>query len=167
MSSIAEIVEYLDYGRTALLQTLEGLSEQEMTQVPIYNEWTIKDVLAHLIGWDKRVIHILPLIVADRAAEVAGVDVAAHNQQSVAAGRDKSVAELLAEIKQTHRQIIALIAAMDHTEIDRRHERNGRIITIRSYVIDIMVEHERRHAAEIELWRKQLHGGQAGIVQDA
>ena len=37
-----------------------------------------------------------------------------------------------------------------------RRERNGRVITIRSYVIDVMMEHDRQHAVEIEQWRKEL-----------
>lgn len=156
MSSIPEIISYLNFGRDCLLESIEGLSQREMTEIPIYPDWTIKDVLAHIIGWDRRVIAILPLIVNDRAGEVPGVDVANHNAQSVAAGRRKSVPQLLAEIKESHQQIMALISELDYREIDRRHERNGRVITIRSYIIQIMVDHERQHAAEIEQWRAQL-----------
>ncbi|GAB4423748.1 MAG: hypothetical protein Kow0031_02400 [Anaerolineae bacterium] len=156
MSSIPEIVSYLNFGRNCLLESIEGLSRREMTEIPVYPEWTIKDVLAHIIGWDRRVIAILPLIVNDRAGEVPGVDVADHNARSVAAGRQKSLPELLAEIRQTHQEIMTMISGLEHREIDRRHERNGRVITIRSYIIQIMVDHERQHAAEIEAWRAQL-----------
>jgi uncharacterized damage-inducible protein DinB len=51
---------------------------------------------------------------------------------------------------------VDILSAIDYVEIDKRHERNGRTITIRSYVIDIMVEHERHHAVEIEQWRQDL-----------
>lgn len=156
MGSIAEIVSELKYGRSILLESLEGLSKREMTEIPIYGDWTIKDVLAHIVGWDQRVLHTLPMILQDRASEVPGVEVEEYNQQSVAAWRDKSLAEVLAEIHTTHQQILDIITGIDHVEIDRRHERRGRIITIRSYVIDIMMEHERRHALEIEQWRKEL-----------
>lgn len=156
MSSIPEIVSYLNFGRDCLLKSIEGLSQREMTDIPVYPEWTIKDILAHIIGWDRRVIAILPLIVNDRAGEVPGVDVADHNARSVAAGREKAVTHLLAEITETHQQIMALVSELDYREIDRRHQRNGRIITIRSYIIQIMVDHERQHAAEIEAWRAQL-----------
>lgn len=156
MGSIADIIAYLEYGRAAFLKSFEGLSKREMTETPIYGEWAIKDVLAHIIGWDQRVINSLPLIVQDRADEVPSVEVLDHNQQSVAAWRDKSLAETLAEIRSTHQQILDIIASLDHIEIDMRHERKGRIITIRTYVIDVMIEHERKHAVEIEQWREDL-----------
>ncbi len=156
MGSIAEIVSELKFGRSTLLDAIDGLSERELTQTPIYENWTIKDVLAHVIGWDRRVLATLPLILQDRAGEIPGVEVEEHNQQSVAAWKDKSLAEVLAAIQSTHQQILDIITSIDHVEIDRRHERRGRVLTIRSYVIDIMMEHERRHAIEIEQWRKKL-----------
>jgi hypothetical protein len=72
------------------------------------------------------------------------------------AWRDKSLADVLAGLESTHRQLLEMMAQIDHVEIDRRRDRNGRIITIRSYVIDVMAEHERQHATEIEAWRRQL-----------
>ena len=154
MTSIPEIVEYVNFGRKSLLESIEGLSNTELTDVPFSGDWTIKDVLAHIIGWDYRIIGILPLIVAGRAEEMLRVDVEEQNRQAVAAFKDKSIAEVLAEIQETHRQVLNLLTEMDFTEIDRRHERQGRIITIRSYVIDTMIEHERHHAFEIEQWRE-------------
>jgi len=156
MESIADVISYIKYGRVALLESIEALSQREMTQIPVYDTWTIKDILAHIIGWDQRVIKILPLIVQDMAGQVPGVDVESHNRQSVAAWKDRSLAEVMAALEVAHLQIIDILSGIDFTEIDRRHDRNDRVITIRSYVIEVMVEHERHHAAEIELWRKAL-----------
>lgn len=156
MSSIATIVSGLEYSRSELLKAIEGLSQRELTEIPIYEGWTIKEVLAHIIGWDQRVIKTLPLMLQNRASEIPGVEVEAHNRQSLAAWADRSLAETLAEIKSTHQQILDMLSSLDHVEIDMRRERNGRVITIRSYVIDIMMEHERQHAAEISQWRKNL-----------
>lgn len=156
MADIAAIISDLRYGRTKLLQAIEGLSRRELTELPIYAGWTIKDVLAHVLGWDHRVLKTLPLMLQNRASEVASVEVDEYNQESIATWRHKSFAEILAEVQSTHRQILEIISQLDHKEIDTRRERHGRIITIRSYVIDVMIEHDREHAAEIELWRKNL-----------
>jgi len=156
MGSIADVIAYLEYGRSSLLKSIEGLSKREMTEIPVYGGWTIKEVLAHVIGWDQRVVEVLPLVVQDRADEIPDVEVEAHNQQSIAAWREKSWAEVWAAIQSTHQQVLNGIAALDHIEIDKRHERKGRIITIRTYIINIMIEHQREHADEIEQWRKDL-----------
>jgi hypothetical protein len=139
-----------------LLQAVDGLSYREMTQIPIFDNWTVKDVLAHIIGWDEWTLENLPLIVQDRAGEVSAIDPDALNQQSVQAWRNTPLSDVLATIKTTHQQILNIIANLNHKEIDMRHTRGKQIITIRSYVIDIMVDHERRHAEEIQMWRESL-----------
>lgn len=156
MSNIPAIVSDLKYGRARLLQAIEGLSRRELTELPIYEGWTIKDVLAHVIGWDHRVLKTLPLMLQNRASEVASVEVDDFNRESLQAWGDKSFTELLSEVQSTHQRIMEIITKLDHIEVDMRRERHGRIITIRSYVIDVMIEHDREHAAEIELWRKNL-----------
>jgi hypothetical protein len=156
MADIQTIISDLEYGRSQLLKSIEGLSQREMTETPIYEGWTVKDMLAHIIGWDQRTLQTLPLMLQNRADEVTGVEVEEHNQESVRAWRDKSLTEVLAVMKSTHQQILKILAKADHVEIDMRRERNGRIITIRSYVIDVMMEHDRKHALEIEQWRKGL-----------
>ncbi len=156
MSNIAAIISDLKYGRTRLVQAIEGLSRRELTELPIYESWTIKDVLAHVLGWDLRVLNTLPLMLQNRASEVASVEVDEYNLESINTWRHKSFAEILVEVQSTHRQILQIISGLEHREIDTRRERHGRVITIRSYVIDVMIEHDREHAAEIELWRKNL-----------
>lgn len=156
MSSIPAIISDLEYSRSDLLRSIEGLSQREMTRLEVYPGWTIKDVLAHVVNWDERVIKILPLILQNRASEVPGVEVEEHNREAVEAWQDRPLADVLAAIKMTHRQILEMISQIDHKEIDLRRDRRGRPITIRSYVIAVMAEHERQHAAEIRLWRKEL-----------
>jgi len=156
MSTISEIVSYLEFGRAEFLKSVDGLSHREMAQIPIFDDWTIKDVLGHIIGWDEWTLESLPLILQDRAGEVSAVNPDILNQQSVQTWRDKPLSEVLTTIKATHRQILDIIAGLDHKEIDMRHTRGEQIITIRSYVIDIMVDHERRHAEEIQMWRESL-----------
>jgi hypothetical protein len=156
MSTISEIISYLEFGRGELLKSVDGLSHQEMTQIPIFDKWTIKDLLGHIIGWDQWTLEILPLILQDRAGEISAVNPDTLNQQSVQAWREKPLSEIMNTIQTTHRQILDIIAGLDHKEIDMRHTRGEQIITIRSYVIDIMVDHERRHAEEIHLWRESL-----------
>jgi uncharacterized damage-inducible protein DinB len=156
MGSISEIISVLEYGRSELLKATDGLSQRELTETPIYGDWTIKDVLGHVIGWDQRTIKILPLMLQNRAGEIAGVEVEEHNRHSVSAWRDKSLTEVMTELELAHQQILGLLSSIDHVEIDMRRERNGRVVTIRSYVIDVMVEHQRQHAAEIREWRQEL-----------
>lgn len=157
MDSIQTIISDLEFGRAQLLKSIEGMSERELTESPIYEGWTIKDVMAHIIGWDQWVLSTLPLLVQNRSEELPEVESDEYNEKAVEAWQDNSLAEILAEIKSTHLQIMEMISRLDHVEIDLRRQRQGLVITIRSYVIDMMVEHERKHAVEIKAWRKALN----------
>lgn len=156
MQTIPEIIYYLKYGRKVLFDAIEGLSQRELTEKEVYEGWTVKDILAHIIGWDEQVINNLTLVRQGQIADVTNPETEVHNPAAVARWRDKSWREVLGAVQQSYQQIIDSIAATDYSEIDRRHERQGRIFTIRSYIIETMVEHIRRHAAEIELWRQSL-----------
>lgn len=156
MPSIVDVITYVSFGRSALLEAIAGLSQRELTQIRIYESWTIKDVLAHIIGWDRHVVEKLNMILQNRSKELSEVDVEEQNRQSVTVRQANPLAEILAEMESTHQQILEILSQINYSEIDRRHEFNGRVITIRSYVIEVMVEHERRHVAEIEQWRKNL-----------
>jgi hypothetical protein len=74
----------------------------------------------------------------------------------MAAWRDKSLPEVLSALQASHQQVIALLSALDYVEIDLRRERQGRTITIRSYAVNLLEEHDREHAHEIKVWRETL-----------
>ncbi len=161
MGSIAEIIADLNFGRDTLLKSMEGLSRREKTVMEVYpttagRGWTIKDILAHVIGWDERAANNLPLILANRADEIQSINAAEYNQQMVELWHDKSFNEVLAEVKSSHQKVLDIMARLEHKEMDMRRERQGRILTIRSYVIDMIMEHDRHHAIDIEQWRKTM-----------
>jgi uncharacterized damage-inducible protein DinB len=79
----------LAQSRQALLQAIHDLSVEEMTQVQVEGEWTIKDVLGHIASWDK--ICLAPLQgYADGASFQVEVieDYLAWNDVQAAAKRD-------------------------------------------------------------------------------
>ena len=125
MSTISEIVSYLEFGRAEFLKSVDGLSHREMTQIPIFDDWTVKDVLSHIIGWDEWTLENLPLILQDRAGEVSAVDPDTLNQQSVRAWREKPLSEILDTIKATHRQIFDIIASRSQRNRHAPHPRRA------------------------------------------
>ncbi|MDM8527715.1 DinB family protein [Anaerolineales bacterium HSG24] len=157
--SIIEFVSDLKFSRHELREALDGLSEREMTELEIYPGWTGRDVLVHVIGWDEYVLQSLPLLLANRADEIEPVDATTYNQQSLAKWQDKSLAEIHSAMFDTQYKVIQQIQAIDYVEIDKRREQQGRIVTIRNYVIDKIIEHDRQHAAEITAWRATLDQG--------
>jgi uncharacterized damage-inducible protein DinB len=48
-----ETLARLAKSRQALHQAIQGLSEEEMTQVQVEGVWTTKDVLGHIASWEE------------------------------------------------------------------------------------------------------------------
>jgi uncharacterized damage-inducible protein DinB len=48
-----EALARLAESRQALHQAIEGLSDEEMTQIQVEGVWTIKDVLGHIASWEE------------------------------------------------------------------------------------------------------------------
>ena len=59
--------------RSNLFSVLEDLSEEEQTQVPLVGQWTVRDVLAHILAWQEVAVQRLELFAAGRASEIRWV----------------------------------------------------------------------------------------------
>jgi uncharacterized damage-inducible protein DinB len=42
--------------RQSLLEAIEGLSEEEMSQVPLEGVWTAKDIIGHITSWEETLL---------------------------------------------------------------------------------------------------------------
>jgi len=162
MTTISSIIDELKLGREALLKSLDGLSQRELTELEFYppampNEvgWTVKDLLAHLIGWDERALTLIPLLLQNYATKI-WVQTDEYNQKLVGQWRDKPLSEVIVAVKNNHRRLVDLLNATTMTAIDMRRECDGRVLTIRSYFIDELRDHEEQHTAEIVQWRHNL-----------
>jgi hypothetical protein len=55
----AELVASIDSARTALTETLDQLTNQQMTDLHDPQGWTVKDHIAHLSAWERSVVYFL------------------------------------------------------------------------------------------------------------
>jgi uncharacterized protein (TIGR03083 family) len=55
----SEITAALEENREAFLDTIEGLSEEDMQQPGVIPEWSVKDILAHLTRWEAELVKLL------------------------------------------------------------------------------------------------------------
>jgi hypothetical protein len=115
---------------------------------------TAKDILAHIAAWEKRMVEILPLMLADRASDIPAVDIEEFNRHAVEVRQASSMSSILAELEKDRSQLIELITAAGDVALAKRRSRRGRTFTIESYLTDVMAEHDRVHAAQLKRWRQ-------------
>jgi hypothetical protein len=100
--------------RAALEKLLEKLSPEEMVQSATLGDWSVKDVLAHLIEWEQLV---LGWIETGRSGKIPAIpaegykwnQLPALNQHIYEKYRDRSLAEILEQFHSSYQQVLASI----------------------------------------------------------
>jgi hypothetical protein len=109
------LLTHLRAGRTRLDATLAGIPDGAMAD-RIDDEWTRKDVLAHIEAWERRVVELVDRLRAgDPLTE--RVDTDELNARSHARDRDRSLEDVRAGERDAYDAMLAVAAAASDEEI--------------------------------------------------
>jgi len=159
-----ELLERIDDEWTGLEQIIESLDETQMT-VPDAGGWSIKDNLAHLTVWEDftRRHHLQNL----PAPEVLNIEAEIYqrgdeNEQNdilQQRSRSRSLADVLAQLRQTHAQLRADLAQVSFAELMKQHYPDDpEARPLLSWVIGNTYDHYLEHRLTIERFIKQMSG---------
>jgi len=117
-----DVLEAIQFERNLLESKFRRLTPKEMVWPGSMGEWSVKDILAHLVDWEQRFIGWYE---AGRRGEVPQTpapgmtwrDLPRLNQQGFERHRDRPLPEILAEFQSSHRQIVRLVEEMPEEEI--------------------------------------------------
>lgn len=155
MDTVVEAISDLNYAFEALLAQLADLTETEMTDAVVDSATgdTLRDVLAHLAGWEDYVLEVLPVMLATIDNQLSPVEAAERNRRALLAREGKTVTEILTEFARKHRQIIGLLRTASPKDLTLRRTQRGMVFTIKSYVVDGMKNHIVEHVEQLRAWR--------------
>ncbi len=146
-----ELVRKVEKAWDDFQASFAGLGEAQMTEPGVTGEWSVKEILAHVTTWEQEALKSLPVILEGGrlprySVLYGGID--AFNALTTEQKRKLSLDEVLAEMEETHRQLIALIQQAPETEVARetRFRRRVRLDTYSHYPV---------HEAAIREWRAQ------------
>lgn len=124
------------------------------------NLWSPRDIVAHLVGWNRYIIEgskqirrgELPFYDIDPGENYSNVNAVLVREYS---SRDKK--ELLDELKASTQELKQFLHSLDSSEWDHdygvRHQ--GSTITIRN-TVDELIEDYDKHREQIEKWTERL-----------
>lgn len=146
-----DLVEKLEKAWAAFQSSFAGLSEAQMTEPGVTGEWSVKEILAHVTTWEEEALKSLPVILEGGrlprySVLYGGID--AFNAQTIEQKRKLLLADVLGEMEQTHRRLIALIREAPEAAVttETRYRRRLRLDTYSHYPL---------HEAAIREWRAQ------------
>jgi hypothetical protein len=144
------LLREMEAGFAALLDAVNGLSEEQMSRV-WYGDWSVRDILAHVAGWHREEIAMLERMARGERPVPESADYTdddAWNARFAAKWRAASAGEVLAELKASEE---AYLAAALRLPGERFEE--GR--TAHRLVQEGCINHYQEHGNEIKEWRKR------------
>jgi hypothetical protein len=144
------LLRTLDAAWSALTDAYAGLPDARLVQPGVVEDWSVKDVLAHVTTWEQEALTHLPLIIAGgappRYAAQGGID--AFNARATRAGRRRSLAEVLRRRDQTHARLVEFVRSQPPGTFagGTRARRRLRLDTYGHYP---------EHTAAIRAWRER------------
>lgn len=116
-----EILASIRSEREGLEATLGRLSEAQMTQPGVESDWTVKDILAHIVDWEGRMVQWVEESLRGEVPErpapgMTWDDLDRLNEQTYLANKDRALDDVLAEFHASYQR--ALRTAEAATEAD-------------------------------------------------
>ena len=118
----AELLATIEQAWIALNETLDRLSDRQMTTIRDAQGWTVKDHLIHLTAWERSVVFFLQGqprhagLGVDRALyqnrDYEEINAAIFQQR-----KEMPLAEAKAQIQQVHRQLIELLLPLTDADL--------------------------------------------------
>jgi hypothetical protein len=142
------LLKRLEAAWTALSDSYTGLSDAQLVQPGVVEDWSVKDILAHVTTWENEALRHLPHIISGgtpaRYTAQGGID--AFNARATEGGRRMSLAEVLRRRDQTHARLLAFIRSQPEGTFGggTRARRRLRLDTYGHYP---------EHTATIRAWR--------------
>jgi hypothetical protein len=124
-TSKAQLLDDLHSEQASFEALLDEIGEQSMAQPGVAGDWSIKDVVAHLTGWRRR--SVARFQAALRHEPMPAPDWPSHlhpddevddiNAWIYAANRDKSIADVRRESRETFDQLVETLAAFPEADL--------------------------------------------------
>ncbi len=166
-SNKAEFQDQLQQSWSELQRTLDGFTEEQMTQRTDQVGWTVKDHLSHLVSWERGIIALLK---KEQRWQAMGLDPDVVRRRTedelnqVMRDRDSAVtlAEVRGRLEQAQEELTALVGSMDPEDLLRTYshyqpEESGKGST--APVLGWVVGNSSAHYQEHLPWIRDLAGG--------
>ena len=144
-----QLLKQLEKAWMALKESYAGLSDSQMTEPGVMDNWSVKDILAHVTTWEEEALKYLPLIITGgrppRYSQSGGID--AFNAQMTEKKRGFTLSDVLKQLDDTHRQLIDYIQSVPEEQFTRETRFRHRL-RLDTY------SHYPGHSRAIREWRE-------------
>jgi hypothetical protein len=150
-----QAVRRIEAVRRSTLAFIARMPEPEIVRPRTIDQWSVKDVLAHLMSCDEETVRRFRLIARGRADQIfwfrGMADADRFNARTVGQARRLGLAAVLRRMERAHRGVIEWLGRLPVESLrDPSHE-----YTVVDWLPVPGWHHEHRHLSEVEAWWRQ------------
>lgn len=150
-----KLLNQLNQAWEAFQESYAGLSETELTQSMVTDEWSVKDIVAHITTWEAEALKHLPLILNGGrpprySVKYGGIDT--FNAGMTEQKRALPLSAILKEFEETHQRLIDYICNAPEEQLTKE-TRFRRRLRLDTY------SHYPKHTRAILRWRDRSARG--------
>jgi len=153
-----ELLNDIQVERRRLERNLDDLTELDMTRPGAVGEWSVKDVIAHLMAWEQLFLGWYEAGLQGRIPETTPVGMSKKaidtlNQKIFVEYRECSLNEILAEFHDSHQQVLAVVQAIPEEDLltTGRYAWTGKL-ALADYVAGNTCNHYQWANTKIRRW---------------
>lgn len=146
-----QVLNKLEQAWTDFMDSFAGLPDEKLVEPGVTEDWSVKDILAHVCWWEEEALKHLPHILqggrpARYSVMYGGID--AFNAQMTELKRQLSLSEVLGKLAQTHEKLVDYLRGTPDEQFtsETRFRRRLRLDTYSHYPI---------HAQAVRTWRER------------
>lgn len=146
MATIADVSKDLE-GLTVFISNLIPYSEDVLCK-QIVGNWSIQDIISHIMGWDKNFIKTIDQIINNDEVKLEEHhDVQAFNEASVHFGRKMKPQDLLKEAITQREQLIFKLNMVSESAFIKQFQNSA--YTLETFLQEMFIGHDKHHEAQI------------------
>lgn len=154
-----ELLKLMQESRAELDAALAGLSEAQMVDPGVMDDWSVKDILAHFTAWEAEAVTLLAQARAGKqpravhsAQEIDDLNARWHKEN-----KHRSLERVLADHAGVRKQMLRQLAGCSDQDLNQpRPWLKGKALV--EWVKTDTFEHEAEHLAHIREWKQRKLG---------
>jgi hypothetical protein len=149
----SELLRRIRDERRALEKNLVRLTHTQMLLPGVMGEWTVKDALAHISAWERYMLTWTGNLLSGKVPGTPEPwDIERINAAIYAQVKDKSLAEVLEEFRESYRAALALAESLTEAQLQTKYTDTWPQGLLWLGVAANMNFHYKEHREDLEKW---------------
>ena len=156
--NLDELFENLDSSRVSLLEIIEPLPEEALTRPGVMGDWSVKDILAHLVVWESELVTCLMKLDQGKKPKrmlAAVADVDAYNARAYEENKDRELDRILDDLQSVRVQLEEWLPHFSDRDLnDGKRYRWNDDIPLWQIIEANSFGHEGEHISDLEQYAR-------------